>query len=196
MLFRSAASATIARFREAELAAPSGPAYVEKEFSFELGGHRIRGRWDRVDVRRLAPGERTRPIPEIDDAGDLMRPTLPLGDDEWVVVSDYKTGGRDEEEHSTKRARDSLQLQLYALAWRATTGRLPDEVSLRFLDTGRVATVPVEPKRIEKARAAIMAAAAGIAAEAMSATPDLMTCTYCPYRELCPVSKAPSGRPS
>ena len=193
---RAAASAAIARFRESELAAHEAPAYVEKDFSFELAGQRIRGRWDRVDVRPLQPGERTRPIPVIDDAGDLMRPTLPLGDDEWVVVSDYKTGGRDEEEHSVKRARESLQLQLYALAWRATTGRLPDEVSLRFLDTGRIATVPVEPKRIEKARVAIMAAAAGIVAGEMEATPELMTCAHCSYRELCPASKAPAGRPS
>jgi DNA helicase-2/ATP-dependent DNA helicase PcrA len=193
---RAAASVAIARFRESELAAHEAPAYVEKDFAFELAGQRIRGRWDRVDVRPLLPGERTRPIPVIDDAGDLMRPMLPLGDDEWVVVSDYKTGGRDEEEHSVKRARESLQLQLYALAWRATTGRLPDEVSLRFLDSGRIATVPVEPKRIEKARVAIKAAAAGIVAGEMEPTPELMTCTHCSYRELCPASKAPAGRPS
>jgi len=192
---RAAASAAIRRFRDGELATGTPPAYVERDFSFELGGHKIRGRWDRVDIRPLAPGERARPIPEVADAGDLVRPTLPLGDDEWVTVSDYKTGGRDEEEHSVKRAREALQLQLYALAWRATTGRLPDELSLRFLDTGRVATVPVEPKRIERARLEIVAAAEGILAGDTTPTPELMTCTYCAYRELCPASKAPAGRP-
>ena len=141
------------------MATGHAPAFVEKDFSFELGGHKIRGRWDRVDVRALPPEGRSAPIPTIDVTGDVVRPTLPLGDDEWVVVSDYKTGGRDDDDASRKRAKESLQLQLYALAWRATTGRLPDEVSLRFLDTGRVATVAVEPKRIVKARELIVAAA-------------------------------------
>jgi hypothetical protein len=29
------------------------PTYVEREFSFSLGGDRVRGRWDRVDIRAL-----------------------------------------------------------------------------------------------------------------------------------------------
>ena len=119
-----------------------------------------------------------------------------MGDDEWVTVSDYKSGGSDDEEKSTKRAREALQLQIYALAWRALTGRLPDEVSLRFLDSGRIVTVPVEPKRIAAAREKIIAAAEGIAAGNLEPTPAVMTCTYCDYRELCPASKAPSARPA
>lgn len=192
----TAAHEAIARFRSEESTSGQVPAYVERDFSFELGGHKIRGRWDRVDVTPLPSTGRPTPIPSIDAEGDLLRPTLPLGDDEWVVVSDYKTGGRDDDEASRKRAKESLQLQLYALAWRATTGRLPDEVSLRFLDTGRVATVPVEPKRIVKARALIVAAAEGILSGVMDPKPELMTCTYCSYRELCPASKAPAGRPA
>ena len=191
----TAAKEAIARFRSEEMATGHAPAFVEKDFSFELGGHKIRGRWDRVDVRALPPEGRSAPIPTIDVTGDVVRPTLPLGDDEWVVVSDYKTGGRDDDDASRKRAKESLQLQLYALAWRATTGRLPDEVSLRFLDTGRVATVAVEPKRIVKARELIVVAAEGILAGVMDPKPELMTCTYCSYRELCPASKAPAGRP-
>uniref|UniRef100_UPI00404B234A RecB family exonuclease n=1 Tax=Candidatus Limnocylindrus sp. TaxID=2802978 RepID=UPI00404B234A len=192
----TAAQEAIARFRSEEMATGHAPAYVEKDFSFELGGHKIRGRWDRVDVQALPPEGRSAPIPTIDVPGDVVRPTLPLGDDEWVVVSDYKTGGRDDDDASRKRAKESLQLQLYALAWRAATGRLPDEVSLRFLDTGRVATVPVEPKRIVKARELIVVAAEGILAGVMDPKPELMTCTYCSYRELCPASKAPAGRPA
>ena len=30
------------------------PTYVEREFSFTLGGDRVRGRWDRVDVEPIA----------------------------------------------------------------------------------------------------------------------------------------------
>jgi DNA helicase-2/ATP-dependent DNA helicase PcrA len=191
---RDAALKVIERFRSEELASGVVPAYVEKDFSFEIGGHKVRGRWDRVDVRPLAPGERTKEIPVIELSGDTLRPTLPLSD-EWVVISDYKSGGKDDDETGVARARDALQLQIDALAWRSTTGRLPDEVSLRFLDSGKTATVPVDPKRIEKAREKIAEAAEGIQTGSMEAKPDLMNCTYCAYRELCPSSKAPAGRP-
>ena len=44
------------RFREAQLQPDAViPTYVEREFSFTLGGDRVRGRWDRVDVE---PGSR------------------------------------------------------------------------------------------------------------------------------------------
>ena len=192
----AAARDALARFRAAEIAAGGAPTYIEKDFSFDVGGHRVRGRWDRIDVRPMAAGERATPIPEISIDDDVVRQTLPLGDDEWVTVSDYKSGGSDDEEKATKRAREALQLQIYALAWRALTGRLPDELSLRFLDSGLVVRVPVEPKRISAARERILEAAEGISAGNMEPTPAVMTCTYCDYRELCPASKAPSGRPA
>ena len=191
----AAALKVLGRFSREERASGLVPAYVEKDFSFEIGGHKIRGRWDRVDVTPLAAGARTREIPVLDSQDDTLRPTLPLGD-EWVVISDYKSGGRDDDDGNISRARDALQLQIYALAWRAATGRLPDEVSLRFLDSGKNATVPVDPKRIAKARDRILEAAEGIRSGSMEAKPDLMNCTYCAYRELCPASKAPAGRPS
>ena len=34
------------------------PTYVEREFSFTLGGDRVRGRWDRVDVEPIEAGQR------------------------------------------------------------------------------------------------------------------------------------------
>jgi CRISPR/Cas system-associated exonuclease Cas4 (RecB family) len=39
-------------------------------------------------------------------------------------------------------------------------------------------------------------AAEGILGGVMDPKPELMTCTYCSYRELCPASKAPAGRPA
>ena len=51
----AAARLTLRRFREAQLAPGAViPAYVEREFSFSLGGDRIRGRWDRVDIESAA----------------------------------------------------------------------------------------------------------------------------------------------
>ncbi len=45
------------RFRAAQLEPGAViPTYVEREFSFSLGGDRVRGRWDRVDVEPIAEG--------------------------------------------------------------------------------------------------------------------------------------------
>ena len=67
----AAGRAALRRFREAQLQPDAViPTYVEREFSFTLGGDRVRGRWDRVDVEPIeagsAPSRRrraTRPAP-------------------------------------------------------------------------------------------------------------------------------------
>ena len=56
-----AGRAALRRFRTAQLQPDSViPAYVEREFSFQLGGDRVRGRWDRVDVVPLEEGSAPR----------------------------------------------------------------------------------------------------------------------------------------
>ena len=53
----AAGRAALRRFREAQLQPDAViPTYVEREFSFTLGGDRVRGRWDRVDVEPIEAG--------------------------------------------------------------------------------------------------------------------------------------------
>ncbi len=49
------------------------PAYVEREFTFMLGGDRIRGRWDRVDIEPAGPEARRHRRPD----GRSRRPRGP-----------------------------------------------------------------------------------------------------------------------
>jgi CRISPR/Cas system-associated exonuclease Cas4 (RecB family) len=76
------------------------------------------------------------------------------------------------------------------MGYEATTGRLPDYLQLQFLESGVIGRVPVEPPRLAKAREKIRRAAAGIRAGDFRARPDTVTCSYCPYREICPASAA------
>jgi DNA helicase-2/ATP-dependent DNA helicase PcrA len=76
------------------------------------------------------------------------------------------------------------------MGYEAMTGRLPDYLQLHFLDSGLVGRVEVDRKRLTKAREKIATAAAGMRARDYTAKPDRMTCTYCPYREICPSSVA------
>ena len=132
------------RFREEQLAPGAVvPSYVEREFAFTLDGDRVRGRMDRVDVIPLPAGEEPpasagarsdvmadapQEIPpgaEIHErahrGADVIEPTLPLLP-ERVVITDYKSSDVRDPARARERARESLQLTIYAMAWQAQTG--------------------------------------------------------------------------
>ncbi len=164
------------------------PAYVERDFSFLLDGDRVRGRFDRVDVAARETGAAA-PASGGTFAADVVEPTLGLAP-EFVVITDYKSSDVRDPAKARERARNSLQLSIYAMAYEAMTGRLPDEVALHFLETGLVGTAPVDRKRIDKAREAVRGAAAGIRARDFRPKPDYIACGFCAYREICPSSAA------
>jgi DNA helicase-2/ATP-dependent DNA helicase PcrA len=121
---------------------------------------------------------------------DVVEPMLDLLGRERVTITDYKSSDVRDPVKARQRARDSLQLQIYAMAYEAMTGRLPEAVQLHFLDSGLVGRAEVDPARLEKARATIAKVATGIRARAYEPTPSTLTCTYCPFREICPSSAA------
>ncbi|MGH2466116.1 MAG: PD-(D/E)XK nuclease family protein, partial [Candidatus Limnocylindrales bacterium] len=155
--------AALRRFRAERLARGARPpTAVELPFAVLIGGDRIRGRYDRIDE-----------------------------EPDGAVITDYKTSDVREPGTATQRARDSLQLAVYALAHEAAAGRPPAAVQLQFLDSGVVGRVTPRPEALERARATIAAAGAGIRAAAFAATPDPFACGHCPYRQICPLSVAP-----
>jgi DNA helicase-2/ATP-dependent DNA helicase PcrA len=186
------------RFRESQLQPGAVvPAWVEREFAFALGGDRVRGRFDRVDIVPIAEPSAAITGLARDEAAvpsvlraDVVEPMLELLGPEEVTITDYKTSDVRDPVVARQRARESLQLQIYAMAYEAMTGRLPDSVQLHFLDTGLVGPAEVEPARLEKARGKIATAAAGIRARDYTARPSTLACTYCPFRDICPSSVA------
>ncbi|OLB06842.1 MAG: hypothetical protein AUH14_05240 [Candidatus Rokubacteria bacterium 13_2_20CM_69_15_1] len=154
---KAAGSEALRRFWHEEEAAGQKPTYVEKEFGFSLGPDRVRGRFDRVDE-------------------DLLGAT----------IIDYKTGEVARQKVADRRAAESLQLKLYALAWREMTGALPQRVELRFLESNLVGRHTPAQEDLEEAIAAVKAAAAGIRARAFAATPSYNACRSCAYNQICP----------
>jgi DNA helicase-2/ATP-dependent DNA helicase PcrA len=196
----AAGQAALRRFREEQLVpgAPV-PAYVEREFSFILNGDRIRGRMDRVDIERLAAESPTEPgaSSEVEtdftaerQHSDAMNLSLPGLHPERVTITDYKSSDVRDPVRAKERARESLQLQIYAMAYQAETGRLPDALQLWFLESGLVGRVEVDEKRLDRARGSIGKAASGIRARRFEATPDYISCGYCAFRDICPASAA------
>ena len=183
---------TLRRFRLSQLEPGAVvPAYVEREFSFSLGGDRIRGRWDRVDIEPAddetgPPAGIAAPAPH----ADTIARTFELTGRERVTITDYKTSDVRDPAKARQRARDSLQLQIYAMAYEAVAGRLPDAVQLHFLDTGVIGRAKVDARRLARGRERIAVAAAGIRAGDETPRPSATACGYCPFRSICPASAA------
>jgi DNA helicase-2/ATP-dependent DNA helicase PcrA len=154
---KDAGRRAVTRFWHEEEASGVKPARVEQEFGFNLGPDRVRGRWDRVD--ELA---------------------------EEAVIVDYKSSDVRELERADSRAAESLQLKLYALAWREMTGRLPGRVELRFLESGVVGRYVPQEEDLAEAAEAVRAAGAGIRARRFAATPSYQACRFCAYSQICP----------
>jgi DNA helicase-2/ATP-dependent DNA helicase PcrA len=148
------------RFYEFQEATGQVPTMVEAPFSFLRGNTRVRGRWDRVDVR-----------------------------DGQVCIVDFKTSEVREADRADQRARDSLQLQLYALAYREVHGRLPDRMELHFLNPEAVVVGVVRPEEewVRRAEEVIDRVSEGIRRQDFTATPDwYRACRYCAFASICP----------
>jgi DNA helicase-2/ATP-dependent DNA helicase PcrA len=154
---KAAGVAALTRFYQEEEATGDKPGAVERDFSFWLGPTRVRGRFDRVDETP-----------------------------EGSMVIDYKSSDVTEQKAADRRARESLQLKIYALAVREETGRLPAAVELRFLESGLAGRYRPAESDLAEAQSAIAAAAAGIRARRFDPTPGYQTCRYCPYNQICP----------
>jgi DNA helicase-2/ATP-dependent DNA helicase PcrA len=155
---KSAAREALQRFWEEQQRDPARPVAVEQEFSVLLGRDRVRGRYDRVD--READGR--------------------------VVITDYKSSDVRDPATATRRARESLQLSIYALAYEAQHGQLPDELALHFLESGIVGHSTPSPKRLAKAAEQVTTVSDGIRAGDFAPNPSPMRCGFCPFREICP----------
>ena len=148
-------------FRATQLAEQPQVVAVERPFEFTLEGVRIRGRLDRVDETADGP-----------------------------VIIDYKSSDVSDQARADGRARDSLQLQVYAMAHEALHGQPPREVALHFLGSGVVGRTRPDPTRLARARAKVVAALDGMARGEFEPRPNPVACGYCPYRQMCAASAA------
>jgi DNA helicase-2/ATP-dependent DNA helicase PcrA len=154
---KRAGVAALTRFYHEEEASGQKPTDVEREFGFNLGLDRVRGRFDRVDETP-----------------------------EGLVIVDYKSSDVTDQKKADQRAKESLQLKIYALAQHKMTGRLPARVELRFLESGLSGRHTPTLDDLAIAREAIQEAARGIRQREFEATPEYQACRYCPYNQICP----------
>jgi DNA helicase-2/ATP-dependent DNA helicase PcrA len=145
------------RFHAEEAERPWRPVAVEQDFAFQLEQNRVQGRFDLV----------------LEQNGE-------------TAIVDFKTGEVRDAAAAERRARESLQLDIYALAWLKTRGRLPERVELRFLESGLTGSRRPTPQGAQATEARTRAAASAIRRREFEARPTFFACSQCPFREICP----------
>ncbi|MBI3752697.1 MAG: UvrD-helicase domain-containing protein, partial [Deltaproteobacteria bacterium] len=117
----------IKKFYEGQKQNGINPAAVEREFVIDLpfrgsaskGVNRLKGRWDLIEEREDGP-----------------------------YIIDFKTSDVREEKAAKKKAKESIQLMLYALAYKENFKKLPAGCELHFLESGLIGKAAFEDKHI------------------------------------------------
>ncbi len=137
------------------------PGFLEQSFRWQEKKVRFVGRWDRLDL-------------------------TPAG----AVIIDFKSSDVKDQKEADKRAADSLQMDLYALAYAKTRPGPLFETRLHFLEADIIGRAAKGEKEMNRALEKIAAADEGIRAGDFEARPDWRNCSYCEFRTICPFTYA------
>jgi len=160
LALREKARVAFVRYHARLSAESCEPVWFERQFSFRIGPHHLRGRVDRVD-------------------------RLPEGEPEGYELIDYKTG----RPKSVEELADDVQLSLYALAaredWHLESSR---QAYYYVLDDVKVPVPRGEGDR-DAVTAVVLEVGEGILAQAFDPTPSRSACSICDYRIVCPAAE-------
>ena len=145
------------KFYNDENLSKNNPTYIEKEFVFLIDYNRISGRWDRVDVINNS-----------------------------VSIVDYKTSKIDDNKKAHKKAKDSLQLGIYALAYKRIYGVIPNSLELYFIESGTIGRTTFTEDDLRAVEGKITIASKGIRTRDFNPKPSYFACAYCVFKNICP----------
>jgi len=137
------------------------PLFLEKSFRWRHDRVQFSGRWDRVDSAESG-----------------------------AVVIDFKATSIKDQTEADKRARQSLQMDLYALSFEKTQDLTLVETQLHFLESNIIGHAVKGEKERKKAMDNIHAVEAGIRTKDFTAKPDWHNCNLCEFKTICPDSYA------
>ncbi len=149
------AKKTLTAFYERERKAKRPPRYIEQPFEIELADLDtiVRGRFDAVYEA------------------------------ESVEVRDYKTGAASitGQAKADQKAKDSLQLGIYALAWQNLKHKIPDILSLDFVDSGYIGRASKTARQLATVERKIKQVADGLRAGDFKPKGSHIFCTHQEY---------------
>ncbi len=150
---RRQAVATVKRFIAREKGQEL-PTYSELPFKFEISEAKVivSGRFDAVYQR-------------------------PAG----AEIRDFKTSQVEDGGKADTKAKTSIQLAIYGLAWQSLTGQTPTKLVLDYVETGQLGITGPRSEDLDEVKTKIMAVAKGIRAGQF---PISGNCRYCAHRPL------------
>ena len=137
------------------------PQYLEKKFKIQIADVKFTGRWDRVDYS-----------------------------EKGGIVLDYKATAVKDQKEADRRTRESLQMDVYAMAFVRTQDLPVMETHLHFLESDIIGRAEKGEKEYDRAEDKIKQAEEGIRDQHFQAKPDWHNCSLCDFRTICPESYA------
>jgi CRISPR/Cas system-associated exonuclease Cas4 (RecB family) len=165
----------------------SEPVWFERQFSFQIGPHHLRGRVDRVDRVRGAGGGADG-AGESGLAGGGEGDTAGAGEPagaEYELI-DYKTS----RPKSAEQLRDDVQLSLYALAAREDWGLGASRQAYYYVLDDLIVPVARGEDDAQAVEGVVLEVGDGILAQEFEPTPSRVACGMCDYRIVCPAAEA------
>jgi CRISPR/Cas system-associated exonuclease Cas4 (RecB family) len=155
------------------------PVWFERQFSFRLGPHHLRGRIDRVD--RLGAGDGVVGRDRVAGADALTSG----GEAEYELI-DYKTS----RPKSAEQLRDDIQLSLYALAAREDWQLESSQQAYYYVLDDLKVPVARGERDADAVKDIVLEVGDGILGQAFEPTPSRAACAICDYRIVCPAAEA------
>ncbi|NIM91974.1 MAG: UvrD-helicase domain-containing protein [Candidatus Aminicenantes bacterium] len=137
------------------------PQFLEKSFKWQSDSIKFIGRWDRIDLRK-----------------------------EGAVLIDFKATEVKDKKEADRKAKNSLQMDLYALSFTKTQKEVLAETQLHFLESDIIGRAQKGEKELQRAMDKIKEAEQGIRSRDFKAKPDWHNCSHCEFKTICPSSYA------
>jgi len=156
----------------------SQPVWFERQFSFRLGPHHLRGRVDRVDRIGGSDGGGGEQGAGGGENG--------AGVGAEYELIDYKTS----RPKSAEQLRDDVQLSLYALAAREDWGLESSQQAYYYVLDDLKVPVTRSERDAEVVTEIVLDVGGGILEQEFEPTPSRVACSMCDYRIVCPAAEA------
>jgi DNA helicase-2/ATP-dependent DNA helicase PcrA len=150
------------------------PSFVERKFSFVLNTKprvRISGRYDALYIENLKFGVKDLNLSNLSSAR--------------VEIRDFKTSEVRNQEKADDKVKKNRQMSIYALSFLNNHGKLPDKVSLYFVDSGLIGQTQKNDKDIKKVSEEIIKVVSGIISSDFEPKPGWGECGRCAYHDIC-----------
>lgn len=158
---KKAGERALRMFYRKEEKSTSSPQFLEKNFGWRIGKVKFTGRWDRIDYHR-----------------------------DGAVIIDFKATEVKSQKEADKKARESLQMDLYALSFVQIQEMPLLETQLYFLESGIMGRAQKGEREMKRAEEKIEETEVGIRGENFEARPDWHNCNLCEFKSICASSYA------